>query len=73
MQDTKTGEHKFLSGPEMLALRGVAKVCATIAADRLAEAKRLWLDADRLYWSAVELDRAARALSAPPPVPKEAE
>jgi hypothetical protein len=55
-------EHQFLTGPEMLALRGSAKVCASLAADRLAESERMFAEANRLYWLAVDLDNAARTL-----------
>jgi hypothetical protein len=56
-------EHEFLTLPEVLQMRGSAKVCADLAMRKRDEAQRMWLEARMSYEVAVELDKAARLLT----------
>jgi hypothetical protein len=60
-------DYEMLNDHERLALRGSARVCANLAAQKYAEAGHKWAEVNRLYHTAIELDKAARALSSPPP------
>jgi hypothetical protein len=65
-------DHVFLTGFERLDMKGTARRMAHMSWDMLETSARLrdkWADVSRLYWSADELDKAARALAALPPPP----
>jgi hypothetical protein len=62
-------DHVFLTGFERLDMKGTARRMAHMSWDMLETSARLRKEADEAYWSAVELDKAARALAALPPPP----